>query len=611
MKKTIKSLLAIAVAAFAFTACSDVPTPEGYNPNQGDNVYPFNPTGAGTKEDPYTTADGIAYAKSLNMKESTNSVFIKGKVVAVTEEFTTQYGNGTFTISDDGTSANGVFTCFRVLYLGNKKFASGDTQIKVGDDVVIYGKVVNYKGNTPETVQNTAFLYSLNGVDRGGEGGGGGETADQPKGTGTVDNPFNVAAAVAKCKEAGETATTEEYYIKGKVKTVTEEFTTNYGNGTFTIVDNGFTQIFTAYRVLYLGNKKWATGDTQIKEGDEVIIKAKIMNFKGNTPETSGGFLYSLNGNTGGGGGGAETADQPKGNGTQGNPFNVAGAVAKCKEVGETATAEEYYVTGVADADCTIADDNYKNATFDMVDAGFTQKFKAFRVLAPEGKKLKAGYKIPKGATVVVYAKLVNYKGDTPETVQTTNPVYNGTLVSVNGQAPEVDDGTSGGGGESGGGQGGGGATELTNGNFETWASGLPTGWKSASSASSATLEQSTDAHSGSYSCNVKGDEANNKRLASQEITLAAGSYTFSFWVKATTTDASQARPGMVPITDGKAGSYSYGNYATLSTSWQQVSYDFTLTSETTVCLVVMNPKKSSYSSGKDILVDDATLTKK
>ena len=33
MKKTIKSLLAIAVAAFAFTACSDVPTPEGYNPN--------------------------------------------------------------------------------------------------------------------------------------------------------------------------------------------------------------------------------------------------------------------------------------------------------------------------------------------------------------------------------------------------------------------------------------------------------------------------------------------------------------------------------------------------------------------------------------------------
>ena len=107
-------------------------------------------------------------------------------------------------------------------------------------------------------------------------------------------------------------------------------------------------------------------------------------------------------------------------------------------------------------------------------------------------------------------------------------------------------------------------------------------------------------------------NETQNKRLASKEIKLAAGTYTFSIWVKATTSDAAQARPGFVPIgDDGKAGSYTYGDYANLSTSWQQVSYDFTLEAETTVCLVVMNPKKSNYSSGKDILVDDATLTKK
>ena len=109
----------------------------------------------------------------------------------------------------------------------------------------------------------------------------------------------------------------------------------------------------------------------------------------------------------------------------------------------------------------------------------------------------------------------------------------------------------------------------------------------------------------------MNGKEGSNVRLASQEITLAAGSYNFSFWVKATTEDAAQVRPGYVPVTDGSVGSYQYGSYATLSTSWQQVSYDFTLTAETTVCLVVMNPKKSSYSSGKDVLVDDAVLTKK
>ena len=34
---------------------------------------------------------------------------------------------------------------------------------EVGDDVIIYGKLMNYKGNTPETVANKSYLYSLNG----------------------------------------------------------------------------------------------------------------------------------------------------------------------------------------------------------------------------------------------------------------------------------------------------------------------------------------------------------------------------------------------------------------------------------------------------------------
>ena len=152
---------------------------------------------------------------------------------------------------------------------------------------------------------------------------------------------------------------------------------------------------------------------------------------------------------------------------------------------------------------------------------------------------------------------------------------------------------------------------DLTNGDFESWTDGEPNGWKSASTASNATLTQSTDAHSGSFSCNVNGDASVNKRLASQEMTLPAGTYTFSFWAKATTEEKSQARPGYVPIIDGSAGTYTYGEYVNLSTTWQQISYTFTLDAETTVCLLVMNPKTSDYSSGKDILVDDATLTSK
>lgn len=301
MKKTIKSLLAIAITAFAFTACSDVPEPYPMPGTGGQGGGGEAGTGSGQLTDPY---DCLA---AINTGGTADWVYIKGKVSRVKEEYTTQYGNGTFYISNDGTT-NNEFYVYRAYYLGNKKFAEGDAQIKVGDDVLICGIITNYNG-TIETTQNKGFIYELNGVNRGGDP-------------------------------------------------------------------------------------------------------------------------------TGGGGG------EQKGTGTETDPFNVAAAVAKCKAVGETATEQEFYVKGIADAAFTVPDDNYKNATFDMVDTeGASEKFKAFRVLAANGQKLKAGYVIPKGATVVVCSKLVNYKGNTAETVQTTNPAYNGTLVSVNGQAPEVEGG--------------------------------------------------------------------------------------------------------------------------------------------------------------------------
>ena len=37
----------------------------------------------------------------------------------------------------------------------------------MGDEVVVYGKITNYQGTTPETVQGETYLYSLNGVTDG------------------------------------------------------------------------------------------------------------------------------------------------------------------------------------------------------------------------------------------------------------------------------------------------------------------------------------------------------------------------------------------------------------------------------------------------------------
>ena len=151
----------------------------------------------------------------------------------------------------------------------------------------------------------------------------------------------------------------------------------------------------------------------------------------------------------------------------------------------------------------------------------------------------------------------------------------------------------------------------LANGDFEAWEGGLPTNWKSTSTASSATVSQSTEAHGGSYSVLVEGNATANKRIAYKEITLKPGSYKFSFYAKSTTADPSQCRPGYVPVnTDGSVGSYVYGDYQSINnTAWTLVSYDFTLTASTTLCLVVMSPKTSSYATAQDILIDDASLT--
>lgn len=628
MKKFIYSMFALAISAMTFTSCEDVPAPYALPGNEDPVV--IEPTGSGTLEAPYNVAAAFSAVANLTWTsnteyETTEEVYVKGKISKIADNGTFgqsgTFGNATFYIKDDG--GNDEFYCYRILYLGNKKYTSGE-DIKVGDEVVVCGKLMNYRGNTPETVSNAAYLYSLNGVT---EGGGGGD-AGEGKGSGTLDDPFNSVAAANAVKNLTWTSNTEyektgEVYVKGKISKIATNGTFTdggtFGNASFYISEDGSENgEFYCFRVLYLGNKKFESGQTDIKVGDEVIICGKLMNYRGNTPETVAGeaYLYSLNGATdgGSGGGGSGGSGEAKGDGSKANPFNAVAAANAVKDLTWTSNTEyektgDVYVKGkisrIANNGTYTGGGTYGNASFYISEDGSqSDEFYCFRILYFDNKKYESGQTdIKVGDEVVVYGKLMNYHGNTPETV--ANEAY---LISLNG-ATDGGSGSGGGGSEGGGGSA---VTSLTNGNFETWADGLPTGWKSASTASSATLSQSTDAHGGSYSVLVVGDAANNKRLASQEITLAAGDYTFSIWIKATTEEVAQARLGYVPVTGGKVGNYAYAkDYSNLSTSWQQFSYDFTLSSETTVCLLVMNPKASSYSSGKDILVDDATLTKK
>ena len=320
MKKILYSIMALAIATMTFTACEDVPEPYPIpTPDSGGNIE-YTYKGNGTLESPYTCADAIHYVKSLGQAESENEVYVKGFITSITDEFSAQHGTASFVMSDTKNGSN-KFTFWRCLYLGNKKFANGDTQIKVGDEVIIYGKVVNYKGNTPETVQGAAFLYSLNGVT---DSGGSQEPVAEAKGSGTLEDPFNAAAAIAYAKEVGEKESDKEVYIKGKVSSIAEQYGTEYGNGSFSISDDGEpVGEFYVHRALYLGNQKYTTGDL-LKKYDEVIVCGKVYNYKGNTPETvqAKAYLYSLNGKTEAGGG-QEGGGQEGGGEVSGNSITV------------------------------------------------------------------------------------------------------------------------------------------------------------------------------------------------------------------------------------------------------------------------------------------------
>lgn len=301
-------MLVALMTAFTFTSCEDVPAPYDIpNGGNGGETTTEVAEGNGTVDSPYNPLAVVQYIKSLEAGvNSSNYVYIKG-IVSSTKEISAQFGNASFYISADGTTTGTQFYVYRVKGLGNKNIASDD-EVKVGDEVIICAKVVNYGGNTPETVQGEGYIYALNGKTEGGTT----PSTGQATGDGSKENPFNsVAANQMASKLASGAKTDKQYYIKGKVVSVKEAFSAQYGNASFYISDDGKEDNkFYVFRTLYLGNEKWTEGKTNVAVGDEVVVCGSLINYMGNTPETVQGetYLVSLKSN----GGGTETPDTPE-----------------------------------------------------------------------------------------------------------------------------------------------------------------------------------------------------------------------------------------------------------------------------------------------------------
>lgn len=148
----------------------------------------------------------------------------------------------------------------------------------------------------------------------------------------------------------------------------------------------------------------------------------------------------------------------------------------------------------------------------------------------------------------------------------------------------------------------------LSNSSFETWTATTPDSW-GRESVTSSTYEQNTDAQDGTYSVLIKGSSG-NARFGSDDIVLAAGTYSLSVSAKSVSTPA-KFRMGWVPIEGGNPNSqkYTYILDATeLTGEWQNYSAEFTLDAETVVSIFFVNSKSGS---GKDLLIDNVSLVKR
>lgn len=267
MKKYIFSILMAAVAAFTFNSCADVPEPytQPQKPDDSSSTTTGTPSGTGTAAAPYNCAAAIQYCQALGSGvESTADVYVKGTVQSIESQYSADYGNVSVTLVD--ADGNTTFKIWRAYYFNNKKWTTGGKEVKVGDELVFCGKVINYSGNTPETVQSKAWLVSINGESDSST------TPDTPTtGKGSESDPYTVAEAIDVIK-AGAPST--EVYLTGIISEVTS-YSDTYKSITYYISDDGKSKDMQVYSGKGLNGADFSSKD-DLKAGQKVTIKGII-----------------------------------------------------------------------------------------------------------------------------------------------------------------------------------------------------------------------------------------------------------------------------------------------------------------------------------------------
>lgn len=271
----------------------DAATPD--NPDTPDNPGPAIEEGDGTQARPYNATQANAAAAALDASGKIENAYIRGYVTEIKNIDTGSYGNAEYYLSDS-KGGSSTLLVYRGKYFNGDKFTSAD-QLKVGDDVVICGTLVNFNGKTPEVTTGSSIV-SINGKTSGGDQP---ENPDEPvipgiEG-GTEADPYTATEANTVAAALDASGKVENVYIKGFVTEVA--VSTQFGNADYYLSDTkGGTNTLQVYRGKFFNGDKF-TAEDQLKVGDEVVLLGTLVNYNGSKPQvTTNSTIISINGST-------------------------------------------------------------------------------------------------------------------------------------------------------------------------------------------------------------------------------------------------------------------------------------------------------------------------
>lgn len=196
-------------------------------------------------------------------------------------------------------------------------------------------KAIAYKGSASSGVKSATYTIV--------------ELREGAEGDGSKTNPFNAVAAYNEAL-VGSTA---KVYVTGIISEISSIDTDSYGNASYYISVNGFTDNqFYIYRGYALGGQKF-TSEDQIKVDDNVVVYGTLTTYNGVPQLAQGSEIVKLNGET-------YSADT-EGDGSEANPYTVDDVIKlNPSNTSATEDQEKYWITGYI-----IGADNDGN-TFDV-----------------------------------------------------------------------------------------------------------------------------------------------------------------------------------------------------------------------------------------------------